>query len=282
MARPLRLEFPGAFYHVMSRGNGKQDIFLEDSDKLAFLDILSSVIESCNWTFHSYCLMRNHYHLLIETPQPNLSKGMRNLNGIYSQAFNRKYDKVGHVMQGRFLSPIVVGDSYFLESVRYIVLNPVRNKLTSQPSDWRWSSFRAMAGLTARPVFLETERVLDLFSEDIATAQWEFQRFILEGVDDPSPSAIRNTLIGDVPVPNAVSSALSAKRMVRDIPRDQRYCDRSSLHEIFRGSRGKRERNSAVIVAHYENGYSMTEIAEYLGINCSTVSRVLRSNSLEV
>src|SRR4030042_5793823 len=126
MARPLRIEFPGAVYHVTSRGNARQTIFIDDEDRGGFLDLLSIVVERFNWICHAYCLMGNHYHLLIETPDGNLSKGMRELNGIYTQHFNRRHGRVGHVFQGRFKAILVEKDSYLLELCRYIVLNPVR------------------------------------------------------------------------------------------------------------------------------------------------------------
>jgi putative transposase len=112
MARQLRLEFPGAIYHVTSRGNARQAIFLDDHDRLNFLDILGNIIGRSNWLCHAYCLMDNHYHLLIENIDPNLSLGMRQLNGVYTQTFNRKHNRVGHVFQGRYKSIIVEKDSF--------------------------------------------------------------------------------------------------------------------------------------------------------------------------
>ena len=130
MARPLRLEFPGAVYHVSSRGNARQRIFFGDADRELFLDTLTQGIARYRWLCHAYCLMENHYHLLIETPRANLSLGMRQLNGIYTQTFNRRHHRVGHLFQGRFRAILVEKESYLLELCRYIVLNPVRVKST--------------------------------------------------------------------------------------------------------------------------------------------------------
>jgi REP-associated tyrosine transposase len=128
MARPLRLEFPGAIYHLTGRGNARQKIFFADPDRELFLDTFGGVVSRYGWICHAYCLMANHYHLLVETPKANLSLGMRQLNGVYTQAFNRRHKRVGHLFQGRFKAILVEKESYLLELCRYIVLNPVRVK----------------------------------------------------------------------------------------------------------------------------------------------------------
>ena len=147
MSRPLRLEFAGALYHVTSRGNERKPIFRNESDFSTFIEVLNDVCDRYNWVIHAYCLMTNHYHLLIETPDANLSKGMRQLNGVYTQRFNRNYQRVGHLFQGRYKSILVVKDSYLLELCRYIVLNPVRaNGMVDHPSEWQWSSSHGTTG----------------------------------------------------------------------------------------------------------------------------------------
>ena len=133
MARPLRIEYPGAVYHVTSRGNARKKIFLDDIDRDEFLATLGWVVERFGWGCHAYCLMDNHFHLLIETPKPNLSLGMRQLNGVYTQRFNRRHKRVGHLFQGRFKAILVERDSYLLELARYIVLNPVRIPIGDRP-----------------------------------------------------------------------------------------------------------------------------------------------------
>ena len=139
MARPLRIEFAGALYHVTSRGDGRDDIFLDEEDRELWLDVLKTVCERFNWVVHAYCQMGNHYHILIETPDGNLSKGMRQLNGVYTQRFNRIHNRVGHVFQGRYKAILVQKDAYLLELSRYIVLN--------QESDL--SGFRCICGRDA-------------------------------------------------------------------------------------------------------------------------------------
>ena len=123
MSRPLRLEFPDALYHVTSRGDRREDIYDDEIDKNSFLAILAAVIKQFNWRCFSYCLMDNHYHLLIQTPDGNLSKGMRQLNGVYTQTYNRRHTKVGHLFQGRYKSIYVDKEAYLLELSRYIALS---------------------------------------------------------------------------------------------------------------------------------------------------------------
>jgi putative transposase len=126
MTRPLRVEFPGAVYHVTSRGDGREAIYVDDTDRDCFLAVVGQVLDRFAWRCHAYCLMGNHYHLLIETPEANLARGMRQLNGVYTQRFNRQHGRVGHVFQGRYKAIVVQKDKHLLELCRYVVLNPVR------------------------------------------------------------------------------------------------------------------------------------------------------------
>ena len=151
MARPLRLQFAGAVYHLTSRGNARQKIFFDDGDRELFFQTLAHVVSRYSWVCHAYCLMANHYHLLVETPKANLSIGMRQLNGIFTQSFNRRHRRVGHLFQGRFKAILVKKDSYLLELCRYIVLNLVRVKGRTSPAAWKWSTYRPTAGLVAVP-----------------------------------------------------------------------------------------------------------------------------------
>ncbi len=151
MARPLRIEFAGALYHVTSRGDGREDIFLEEGDRTRFVEVLSEVCQRFNWAVHAYCLMGNHYHLVVETRDDSLAKGMRQLNGLYTQRFNREHGRVGHVFQGRYKAILVQKDSYLLELARYVVLNPVRAGMVRSAKEWPWSSYRAMVGQAPVP-----------------------------------------------------------------------------------------------------------------------------------
>ena len=161
MSRPLRLEFPGALYHITSRGDGREDIYRTDGDRRLFLAVLADVCERFNWWGHAYCrLMTNHYHLLIETPDANLSKGMRQLNGVYTQRFDQVYGRCGHVFQGRYKAILVQKETYLKELARYIVLNPVRAQMVGEAQDWPWSSFRATTGEGPSPGWLRRDWLL--------------------------------------------------------------------------------------------------------------------------
>ncbi len=187
MARPLRLEFPGAVYHLTARGNARQDIFLDDEDRARFLALLAREVDQQRWRCYAYCLMGNHYHLVIETPEANLSTGMRRLNGVYTQAFNRGHDCVGHLFQGRYKSILVERESYLMELCRYVVLNPVRAGFAARVEDWRWSSYRA-TGLGAKPpAWLDAASVLARFGGAGAAARAAYRRFVREGLGAPSP-----------------------------------------------------------------------------------------------
>lgn len=187
MARPLRLEFPGALYHITARGDRQEPIFDDDEDRLAFIDLLGKEVAQQGWLLYAFCLMGNHYHLLLETPEPNLVRGMRRLNGVYTQRYNRRHGRVGHVLQGRYKSILVDKDAWLRELCRYVVLNPVRARMVRDPADWPWSSYAPTAGLVACPDWLAAGLVLELFSTSPGRARNSYRRFVAEGVDAPNP-----------------------------------------------------------------------------------------------
>ena len=221
MARPLRLEFAGALYHLTARGNARADIFADDADRRLFLELLGKEIVQQGWRCYAYCLMDNHYHLLIETPEPNLVAGMRRFNGVYTQAFNRRHGRVGHVFQGRYKSILVDKDSYGLELSRYIVLNPVRARMVKRAQQWAWSSYRATVGAAAPPAWLDAQWVLGQFGGRNAAAAYE--RFVRQGVGHGSPW---DQLKGQIWLGDEVflkrMERLSADKSVANVPRAQR------------------------------------------------------------
>jgi putative transposase len=178
VARPPRLQIPGGIYHVTARGNRRQPIFLDEADYRRFLQILAVVVARLGWRCHAYCLMPNHYHLLIETPDANLSAGMQRLNGLYAQWFNRQHQFDGHLFQGRFHAVLVESNWHLLELSRYIVLNPVRAQLARDAGGWRWSSYRAATAATPRPAFLELTLLLEQFGREQARACEAFRIFV--------------------------------------------------------------------------------------------------------
>jgi REP element-mobilizing transposase RayT len=172
-------------YHVTSRGHERGPIFRDATDRRQFLNLLASVVLDQAWLLHSYCLMGNHYHLLLETARATLSRGMHSLNARYSQHFNRRHERAGHVFEGRFKAIIVQKQAHLLELHRYIVLNPVRAGLIRRPQDWPWSNYRATSGLLAPPPWLEVGSTLSLFSSFGSGASGAYARFVAEGMDRP-------------------------------------------------------------------------------------------------
>lgn len=172
-----RAQAPG-IYHVTSRGNRGQDVFVADDDRVRFFALLETICPKAEWIVHAYCLMPNHYHLVVEIGTPTLSRGIQALNGVYAQTFNRRHRYVGHLFQGRFHSVRVETDPHLLELARYLPLNPVRARLCGEPADWPWSSYRATVGISRPAPFLAVDRVLGLFGLDRRRARESFRSFV--------------------------------------------------------------------------------------------------------
>jgi putative transposase len=181
MPRPPRPQAAGATYHITSRGNRKQHIFHESRDRLRLLQLLEEATLALGWRFHTYCLMTNHYHLLLETPEADLSRGMHRLNSVYANWFNWRHGYEGHLFERRFGAVVAEGDAHLLELTRYIVLNPVRAGLTRTAGQWSWSSYGAMVGARPQPPFLTTSWVLSLFSKDPNRARELYAEFVAAG-----------------------------------------------------------------------------------------------------
>jgi putative transposase len=186
MPRPLRPGVPNGIFHVYARGNRGQDIFLDSIDRFRFFGVLEEVVAWLSWRIHAYCLLSNHYHLVVQTPNADLSTGMHRLNSLVAQCFNRRHDADGHLFQGRFGSVLVESERQFLAVCRYVVLNPVLAGLASDPAHWRWSSYAATAGLAPRPPLLTVGLVLGSFSSDQDTARQAYRDFVLGGLDKPT------------------------------------------------------------------------------------------------
>lgn len=277
MARPLRIEFPGALYHVTSRGDRREVIFADDEDRLIFLDTLAEVVQRFHWLCHAYCLMGNHYHLVIETPEGNLSKGMRQLNGVFTQATNRRHQRSGHLFQGRFKAILVDGDSYLLELARYVVLNPVRAQIVRQPEDWPWSSYRATLGQVASPRWLATDSLLSQFGRRRSRARQRYQGFVLDGIGKGSIwSALRQQIyLGDDGFVKRMQDQGEVRGDVLSIPKRQRRAPPPSLAQIDAAST---DRNSAIVAAYATGAYSYREIAAFYKLHLATVGRIVRNH----
>ena len=268
---------PGGVYHVVARGNARQDIFLDDGDRNRFLATLRSVVERMNVLCHAYCLMGNHYHLLLETPDANLSLAIRQLNGVYAQSFNHRHARVGHLFQGRFNSRLVEKEAYLLVVSRYIVLNPVRADLVPSPADWRWSSYLAHAGRVEPPSFLNVDWLLTRFdANDRHNAQVAYRGFVREGLGDSNPACDGKPILGSPRFIASFQDELQGAVTLKDVPRVQRFAARPMLREIFAGCKERRDRNARIRKAHVDHGYTMTEIADHLKLHVMTISRAVR------
>lgn len=278
MARPLRIEYPNAVYHVTSRGNARNKIFLGDQDRENFLFVLDAVVKRYNWLCHAYCLMDNHYHLMIETPDANLSRGMRQLNGVYTQKYNWWHSKTGHIFQGRYKSILVDKENYLLELCRYVVLNPVRANMVEKPEEWKWSSYGATAGLKTVPNYLAGDWILGLFSNNKAEAQKRYRKFVREGIHTGSPwdDLQGQILLGEEGFIEKYKDLLSDKEQIKEIPRPQRYVSRPRLAKLLSKEDKTARRNRGIHSAHVKYGYTLKEIADHLEIHYTTVSKAIK------
>ena len=274
MARPLRLELAGALYHVTSRGDGREDIFLSDEDRLAWLATLAEVCKRFNWVCHAYCQMTNHYHMVVETPDANLSKGMRQLNGVYTQRFNRSHQRVGHVFQGRFKAILVDKDNYLLELARYVVLNPPRAKMIRRLEQWRWSSYLATCGQAAKPAWLQVDFVLSQFSSHRARAIARYVAFVHEGAKLPSVwSQLQGQVyLGSDAFVAKMQALVDKKPALTEIPRAQRRALTRALSDYA----DAHTRDEAIALAYLSGQHTMAAIAEHFDVHYTTASRLVK------
>ncbi|MBN1289496.1 MAG: transposase [Actinobacteria bacterium] len=235
---------------MITRGNNKQDVFVKDAERTFFLNLLSKTVSEFNWSVYSYCLMSNHYHLIVQTHEANLSIGMMKLNGVYSKWFNRNHERVGHAFQKRYDSPVIESDEHFLVVSRYIAINPVKSKIIKKPEDWRWSSYRATIGKYPGPSFLDASRVLKLFSDNYKNAVSAYKIFVNSKFDSEE-----NQILEKHSGPSC----------------------RPTLSELFKGAYSKSKRYDATSSACNYFGYSKKEVADFLGLDRNTIGRILRN-----
>lgn len=279
MSRPVRIEFPGACYHVTTRGIEGRTIFKDKDDRGVLLNVLQGVVDRFGWMLHSYVVMDDHYHLVVEVPGANLSKGMRQLNGVYTQLFNRRHGEDGPIFQGRFKSVLFEKQQYLLPLCRHVVLNPVRTGSPGLLQKYRWSSHRAMAGDVKPPSYLHREDVLDGLAKRTYDAERKYKQYVKEGIGGGSPLELRSNqvLLGTPRFIREMQPILNGEKLAKRGPK--RAKRRRSLRVLFKqiDSMDRRERNEQIREAHLEHGYTLMEIGDFLGLHYTTVSKVVNA-----
>jgi REP element-mobilizing transposase RayT len=293
MVRPLRIQFPGALYHVTARGNERKDVFLDDKDRWTFIRLLHELNAEYSVTFHAWVLMDNHYHLLLETQEANLSSALRHLNGVYTQRFNKRYERVGHLFQGRYKAFLVDKDHYYKEVCRYVVLNPVRANMVKDPRDWKWSSYRTTAGFDSAEKGFETGWLLKQFGGRPTTARKMYRKFVLEGVgrkENPFEEVAGDLLLGTTGFKETIRERLKGRQAV-ELTDQQTRLTRLEPEEILARTAGwygvgiervktidkkpNEARDMAAWCMRCICRSRLQEIAEVLGVRYSTVSHAL-------
>ena len=266
MARPLRIEFPGALYHVTSRGNEQRAIFRSDRDRKAFLGFLGETVRRFGWSVTAYTLMTNHFHLVFQTPEPNLSRGMHWLNSRYAGWFNRTYKRRGHLFEGRFKAFLIDKETYLAEVLRYVVLNPVRAHMVKRPEDYKWSSYRATAGYDAALDCLDLASALSFFHPDRDEARMNYKEFVCAKIDDEESlwSKLTNGIyLGTEDWTRKMRKIVETKPRSTDHPRVQRAVGRPKMHLIVEAL-GKAAGTSAASIRE-TRGSVFRRLAAWIG-----------------
>ena len=283
MVRPLRIEYPGAFYHVASRGNEQKDVFRSRRDREQFLSYLQSATERYGAVIHAYCLMSNHYHLLLETPMGNLSQIMRHINGAYTTYFNVKRKRFGHLFQGRYKAILVEADEYATELSRYIHLNPVRAGIVAKPEEYEWSSYRHLIGMTETPVWLTKRFVLGYFGGN--SARDKYREFVNDAInqEDESPfkNVIASTILGRPDfVREMAQQHLGDKQTDRNMPA-VRVLNRPRIDEIIKAVESEVAEKAlakkvCIYFCHRYSGARLREIGERFGMSDAALTQASR------
>lgn len=261
---------------MTSRGDRREAIYEDDEDREKWLELLGHVCRRFNWRCHAYCLMDNHYHVVIETADANLSKGMRQLNGVYTQYYNNKHERAGHVFQGRFKAIIVERDEYLLELARYVVLNPVRAKMKKSAAAWKWSSYNAMMGKIPAQDWLETDWILGQFSSQRKSAIRKYIDFVDEGAGLPSIwVGLQNQIfLGSDMFINKNQELISKKESLDEVPRLQK---RKVPRPLEYYERKFKDPKQAICSAYLSGGYTLQQIGLHFGKHYSTISRMVKA-----
>lgn len=295
MARPLRLEHENAIWHLTARGNEQRDIFRDDVDRERFVLMLSQTVIRFGWKLISWTLMSNHYHLVVRTPEPNLSRGMHWLNGRYAQSFNRRHDRRGHLFQGRFHGVLIEKESHLLTVARYVVLNPVRAGMVADPADWPWSSYRQTAGIDVPDSWLAVDDLLESFGGANPHGCDEYVRFIANTDEKTSPwtDLVGQIYLGSAEWIKRIGDRIAAAPRSTEHPRAQLNPGRPALNDIVEtvaktfdstveqlrsnNRQTSTARCIAAFVAFEDGLYRQSDIATALGIRGrSSVSAMIR------
>ena len=285
MSRPLRIQYPGAFYHVTSRGNERRDIFKSDRDRERFLEYLQGAAQRYGAVFHCYCLMRNHYHMLLETPDGNLSRIMQHINGAYTTYFNVKRKRSGHLFQGRYHAILVDADAYALELSRYIHLNPVRAGAAQRPEEHAWSSYCHYVGDRDAPGWLHTETILAcLASTENATGR--YRQFVKEKLESGCPNPLQNVVAGAVLGNEAFVERIRGGHLPkeaddRNLPGRRILQRQRTVEQIVRVvaqqvTREPLARKICTHLCHRHSGEKLRDLGEYFGLSESGVTQASR------
>ena len=293
MARPLRIAFPGAFYHITARGNERKAVFKSIRDRQKFLEYLETATARYNAVIHAYCLMDNHYHLLLETPSGNLPQIMRHINGAYTTYFNVKRARAGHLFQGRYKAIVVEKDEYAKELSRYIHLNPVRAKLAETPDQYKWSSYNFYTGMTKAPNWLHRDFILGYFGDKGTSAQQGYKKFVsllvTRKYDSPLKEVTASVLLGSQDFIQFIKDEyLFDKKPVRDLPAIRQLGPRITYQEIFDrvesefGQDPVATRNIKLYLCRKHTGEKLRAVGAQFGIGDAAVAQACKRFKLKL
>jgi len=280
MSRPPRIEYPGACYYLTGRALQGRKAFEDDLDYRTFEQVLSSVVHRFNWLLQSYVLMPDHYHLVVEVPEANLSKGMRQLNGVYTQHANRRHNSEGPLFHGRFKSILFEKESFLLPICRHAALNPNRLGLTKEPSTYEQSSYGALIGQKPMPDMLHPDDLYQQLSKKPKLAQAALRAFVEtdQVFESPLNDRAHQVLLGTDAFVDRMQSLLLNSAKAKQAPKLAGR--RKSLRVLFRGMHqmSRTERNHRITLAHLEYNYTLAEIGQHLGLHYTTVSKVVNAS----
>lgn len=287
MGRPLRITYPGAHYHVTSRGNEQKDVFKSRRDREQFLSYLESASTRYKATLHAYCLMTNHYHLLLETPEGNLPEIMRHINGAYTNYFNTKRKRAGHLFQGRYKAILIEADEYLMELSRYIHLNPVRAGMTLKPEEHPWSSYNCYIGAQPVPHWLHTDVMKEHFGDSNKYRQF-VEGMLTRDYQSPLQGIVGSTLLGSEPfIQEIMAIHLDGKQIERDIPAIRELSKIRKIEMIVENVRevfGDRKlaQKAGIYLAHRYSGARLREVGAYFGKKDSAIAQTTRRFTDEI